>query len=231
MEKYINTTALIPIRSGSKGLPGKNIRPFAGLPLFMHTVKQAKDVGVPDIVISTDIDQVLGFKFNPYVHLLERPVDLASDNSSMEEVIFHAISTLSLKGTIILLQVTSPLRTNESIVEALKLYKENSYELVMAVTSTDRSILKSGFVSGSKFEPLSKSKHCFTNRQDLPKVYKPNGAIFIFDSAWFLQNKTLASDNIGVICMDEEISLDIDDLKSFLDSERLMLEKLKNETR
>ena len=130
MEQYINTTVLIPIRAGSKGLPGKNIRPFAGLPLFMHTVKQAKEVGIPDIVISTDIDQVLRFKFDSSVHLLERPVKLASDNSSMEEVIFHAINKLSIKGTIILLQVTSPLRTNESIVEALRLYKENSYELL-----------------------------------------------------------------------------------------------------
>ena len=103
--------ALIPLRAGSKGLPGKNIRLLAGKPLYLHTVEQARAAGIQRVIITTDIEELIATDLGQDVSVARRPTALAGDTTTMAEVLRHAL-THDIDGlaTIVLLQATSPLR-------------------------------------------------------------------------------------------------------------------------
>jgi N-acylneuraminate cytidylyltransferase len=86
----------------------------------------------------------------------------------------------------------------------------------MSVTDADRSVLKWGQVmNDGRFVPLSKPEHCFANRQSLPPVYKPNGAVYAMDAQWFIEQKSFVSERIGTVVMPAERSFDIDNMNDF----------------
>ena len=85
----------------------------------------------------------------------------------------------------------------------------------MSISETDNSLLKSGFFEEQKFKPVNEADYCFSNRQDLPKMYKPNGAAFIFQANWLLKNKSFSTEKIGSIVIDPSVSIDIDNKQDF----------------
>ena len=87
--------------------------------------------------------------------------------------------------------------------------------MVFSVSETDPALLKSGFVEDNIFTPVSRMDYLFMNRQSLPKTYRPNGAVYVFDLAWFLANKSLIIDKAGVVVMPRERSVDIDTIEDF----------------
>jgi len=208
-------TAVIPIRSGSKGLPKKNIRPFLGSPLYTYTLNQAKDLELNRIIISTDESLILNAKPVNGVEVIKRPQYLSGDDVEMNLVIKNIIETCCIDGPIILLQVTSPLRKKEHIEEAIHVFDSGKFDLIMSVTKADSSALKWGTLDSQCFTPLNEPDFCFKNRQNLPFVYKPNGALYIFHSQSFLKNDNFPTTNIGVIEMTSIESLDIDTLQDF----------------
>ena len=119
------------------------------------------------------------------------------------------------KSTIVLLQPTSPLRRDEDISKCIKTFKNNTFDLVFTVSSQDRAVLKSGFVRGNKFVPIGEPDFTFMNRQDLPELFRPNGAVYVFNGGWFVENNGFTSNNIGVVEMPKENSLDIDNQVDF----------------
>ena len=200
--------ALIPIRAGSKGLPGKNIRALAGKPLYLYAVEQALRV-VGRCVISTDIPEVLAADHPEGCTVLERPAALAGDAVPMDAVIDHVIKALHLEAhVIVLLQVTSPLRSDDDLRAGMAL--ADAYDLVMSVTAAERAVLKWGMLEGGRFVPVADPAYCFTNRQELPAVYRPNGAVYVFAATTFLRNGGLACERIGAFDMPAERSADID---------------------
>lgn len=213
---FFNTcTALVPVRGGSKGLPGKNVRELAGSPLYEHAVWQAQ-AHAARCIVSTDIREILRDGGPAGCEVLRRPAGLANDTTPMDAVISHAIDTLDLKGgAILLLQATSPMRLGSDIQAACDLFESGGHELVMSVCRTDSSVLKYGLLDGSGFTPLVDPAYCFANRQLLPDVYRPNGAIYVFGVDWFRRNGGLATDKIGAVVMPEERSIDIDTLADF----------------
>lgn len=218
-------TAFVPIRAGSKGLVNKNIKLFAGIPLYEHAVLQGLRC-CGSCVISTDIETVLDTPVTDNRRAHRRPVAFASDTSSMNAVLKDGIESLALSGrSIVLLQATSPLRHDASIVRAIALHQSGNFDLIMSVTPGDRSILKMGIVEDERFIPVSKSKYCFSNRQSLPNVYRPNGAVYVFSADWFLANGGLATDNIGTIMMSSDESHDIDTAEDFTDAENIFLQR------
>lgn len=223
LEQHI--VAFVPLRAGSKGLPNKNIRLFGGKPLYEHAIAQGlRCCGA--CVVSTDISHVLDRPAQAHVRIHSRPKEFARDNSPMDVVLADAIDSLGLHGkTIILLQATSPLRQDAAIIEALERHSAGENDLIMSLTPADKSILKSGFVSDGRFAPLSKPEHCFMNRQALPEVFRPNGAVFVFAADWFMQRRSLASDKIGVVIMPAEQSFDIDTAEEFERAENAFLKQ------
>jgi len=208
-------TALIPLRAGSKGLPGKNTRLLAGKPLYRHAVDEALSAGASRVVISTDIAEVLSAELPPCVIALARPPELAGDAVPMAPVLVHALTAAGVTGVAVLLQATSPLRRARDIEVALAVYARGGHELVMSVTAADRGVLKWGILDGERFRPVSDPAYCFANRQSLPPVVRPNGAVYVMDAAWLVARGSFVTDRIGVIEMSAERSQDIDSLEDF----------------
>lgn len=210
--------ALVPLRAGSKGLPGKNVRPLAGKPLYRHAVDQGLAAGA-EVWISTDIAAVLAADHGPGVRVIARPADLAGDATPMDPVISHALGLIGDAGRVVLLQATSPLREAADIRAAVELHRSGAHDLVMSVCAADRGVLKWGTLEAGSFRPLRRPDYCFMNRQALPAVHRPNGAVYVFDAGWFRATGRLATDRIGAVEMPVERSLDIDSDDDFARAE------------
>ena len=107
---YINITVIIPARGGSKGIPGKNIKNFEGKPLIIHSIEYARDSKlINEIYVSTDDDQIAHISKTAGAKIIKRPAELATDTSSTESAIEHALNNIdNLPDIIVLLQPTSP---------------------------------------------------------------------------------------------------------------------------
>ena len=210
--------ALVPLRAGSKGLPGKNVRPLAGKPLYRHAVDQGLAAGA-EVWITTDIREVLDTDHGPRVRVIARPGDLAGDATPMDPVIGHALGVIGGAGRVVLLQATSPLRTAADILAGVAEHRTGAHDLVMSVCAADRGVLKWGMLEGGSFHPLQRPEYCFMNRQALPAVHRPNGAVYVFDADWFRAAGRLATHRIGAFEMLARRSLDIDGAEDFARAE------------
>tara|TARA_Y100001968_G_C19402506_1_gene741801 strand:- start:410 stop:1087 length:678 start_codon:yes stop_codon:yes gene_type:complete len=212
MNKYLS---IIPCRAGSKGLINKNILPINDKPLYMYTVEQAIH-STERCLISTDIMSILDKPFPPKVDIIKRKKSLSCDNTPLHFVLNDIFNNIDLKEYIvILLQVTSPLRTIEDINNAIEMYETKNYSMVMSVTENDSKILKYGLVEDNIYRPIYNTSSVFMNRQDLPKVYCPNGAIYIFSVKDYLTFKHYPISKIGAYSMPKSRSIDIDTKKDF----------------
>ncbi len=217
---YQDALAVVPLRAGSKGLRDKNLRLLADKPLYRHSVDQALRV-VGRCVISTDIPQILENTSQMDCQVIERPAELAGDHTPIAPVLAHLFQhfkqAAALPKYVVLMQATSPLRRDEDIRNAIELFNKGKFELVMSVVKTDPGILKYGFSENGHFMPVSNPEFCFSNRQSLPQVVRPNGAVYVFSPETFLRNGGFATRSIGSIEMPEAYSIDIDthvDLKA-----------------
>ena len=202
--------AIVPVRDGSKGLPDKNTRLLAGEPLYLRAVKQALRMA-DSCVISTDISEILHAPVPKRTQLLRRPPELATDQTVMAEVVADVIDRLNLRDeTLLLLQATSPLRSDEDICSVLRLYEKGDHDIVLTVTQTKSEILKYGTLEGGEYRPLSDPILCFNNRQDLPNVYRHNGAAYAFNVQMFCATLGFPHEKIGAVVMPANRSHDID---------------------
>ena len=212
MKKYIS---IIPIRAGSKGLISKNSLPIQGKPLYMYTLEQALK-HTEKTIISTDIDSIFLKEFPENVKLVRRGKHLATDNTPLGDVLTDLFKSFELGEYIaVLLQATSPLRNDQDIRNAIGMYETNQYSMVMSIVEKDSKILKYGLMKDNIYEPIYDNASVFQNRQELPKVYSPNGAIYIFSIKDYLVNNTYPISNIGAYLMPESRSIDIDTQKDF----------------
>ncbi len=215
------TIATICARGGSKGLPGKNIRMFAGKPLIVHTIEQALACTLLDAVfVSTDdagiadIARAAGASV-PYL----RPAELASDTAAKLPVIEHLVRHLEQGGQriarIVDLQPTSPLREAQDITQALNACPD------MPLTVSVREAQDNPYFNMVERDAdgnitLCKG-HGSTRRQDSPAVYALNGSIYVWQRAALAQAAAqgLWSVQLGVVEMPHWKSVDIDDLNDF----------------
>lgn len=216
--------SIVPARVGSKGLKEKNFLDFAGKPLFKHAIEQGlRTTG--SCIFSSDSLSALRSTNQLSIEKHMRKPELCSDSATMSEVLLDIVQSFGLRDeTVILLQPTSPLRTDEDIHKAIKLYQKNHFDLVLSATETDNTFLKCGRNDNDRFIPVSDVEYCFSNRQALPKIYKPNGMLFVFKASWLLTNGGLRTNNIGMIPAEREYSIDVDNIADFHEAERLYQE-------
>jgi len=208
---------IIPARGGSKGVPRKNIKLLKGIPLIHYTIKAAQKLFDNALIcVSTDDEEIkkVAEQTSLVVPFL-RPKELASDSSGTYEVLMHAIEHFANNGyeadTLILLQPTSPFRTSSHIEEALKIYS-NEIDMVVSVKETPSNPYYVLFEEDENGF-LKKSKDAnFIRRQDCPKVWEYNGAIYIININ-SLKKKTLNKfTKVRKFIMDDFSSHDIDTL-------------------
>ena len=223
--------AIIPARGGSKGIPRKNIISLNGAPLISYTINAAlASSRVSRVIVSSEDEEVLDISESYGADIIKRPLELAGDDSSAEAVIFHCLDTLKteerfIPESFVLLQPTSPLRTCRHIDEAVKLFKENSSQTVVSVFESPNHPLKSftiderGFITG-----LISNEYIITPRQQLPKAYTPNGAIFVVKTEVFREHRTLLPPETLPYFMPKSDSVDVDDM-SDLDYVAFLMKK------
>jgi len=206
---------LIPARGGSKGIPGKNIKPLAGKPLIYYSIDVARQLTTDDnICVSTDSEEIKNAVEDHNLHVpFIRPAELATDQSGTYEVLLHAINFYKEKGkdykTLVLLQPTSPFRTSQQVKAARDLFNEE-LDMVVSVTESKNNPYYNLFEEDHNGF-LHKSKDgSFTRRQDCPHVYAYNGAIYVINVASLLQKPTHQFTKIKKYIMDEHSSIDLD---------------------
>lgn len=206
---------VIPARGGSKGVPRKNIKLLHGKPLIQYTIEAARDVFQDEVIcVSTDDHEIkgiveqIGLKV-PFI----RPKELATDQAGTYEVLLNAIDHYEKAGyypdALILLQATSPFRTGKHIKEALLLFNEKC-DMLVSVTETKANPY---FTLREENEDgwLIKSKEgSFVRRQDAPKVWELNGAIYILRISELKHNPLDKIRKTIKYSMDEYSSIDID---------------------
>lgn len=222
----------IPARGGSKGVPGKNIKPIGGHPLIYYTLRAAEMAcGENDVIaVSTDSEDIAKVvnQYGDYVPFM-RPDDIATDTASSNEVILHAIHFFEKRGenfdVVVLLQPTSPFRQSGHIKEAIKQYQAH-WDMLVSVVETKSNpyyVLfeenTDGFLSRSK-------KSSFTRRQDCPPVYEFNGAIYIINTSSFKrEGSILKLRKVKPFMMNHADSVDIDTKEDWEYAEFLMKKK------
>lgn len=218
---------VIPARGGSKGVPRKNIKLLDGKPLIQYTIEAARGVFSDDqICVSTDDQEIKSVVESlrlsvPFI----RPKHLATDTAGTYEVLLHAIEFFESKGyfpdTLILLQSTSPFRTAQNLKEAIALY-DSTCEMVVSVKETKANpyyLLREENEQGW----LVKSKEGnYVIRQNCPKVYELNGAIYIINIDVLKEKPLYEFVKVRKYEMDEFSSHDIDSPIDWLVAETLL---------
>jgi len=211
----LKIVSIIPARGGSKGLPGKNIIDLAGKPLIAWTIEASlKSKYITKTIVSSDNNNILEISKKFGVETIKRPDELALDTTPTEPVIEHVLKSLEnieQYDYLILLQPTSPLRDEKDIDSAIKLLIQKKVSALISTKEIDNKILKAfknnenGYLEG-----IANNKYPFMRRQDLPKTFMPNGAIYIVSVKDFLKTKRLFTDKTISFEMSEEKSFDID---------------------
>ena len=228
----MNSLVIIPARGGSKGIPHKNIKPLNGKPLIYYTSDVARQiVAEENICVSTDDDAIIkcvedyGLKV-PFV----RPQELSTDTAGTYEVLLHALDYYEKQGkkfdNIILLQNTSPFRTAVDVKESLKLYS-SEIDMVVSVKESSANPYYNCFEEDENgFLKISKGDGSYKRRQDVPKAYVYNGAIYIINPE-SLKKMPLGKFSKRVkYVMDEIHSVDLDNMIDWKFAEFLIKEKL-----
>lgn len=222
---------VIPARGGSKGIPGKNIKPLAGKPLINYTVDVARQLAEDkDICVTTDDAEIInaversGLKV-PFV----RPAELATDKSGTYEVLLHAIDFYKKQGinydTLVLLQPTSPFRTVEDVKACLNLYTQDIDMVVSVKPATTNPYYNAFETDEDGFLHISKGNGNYTRRQDVPKVWEYNGAVYVINVESLLKMPLGKFPRRRMCEMSLEHSIDLDTPTDWLIAETMISSK------
>ena len=223
--------AIIPARGGSKGLPGKNIRPMCGKPLIGWSIDKAKKCSYLDVILVTTDDQEIAdiaLNFGAYVPFI-RPKEFASDESSTYDVIQHALTYFKDKEQkqfdfIVLLEPTSPLREDDDISKMLELIvaREDQFDSIISVGEVTEhpSIMKR--LVGNAIEPFCPELEEKTRRQDNDAAYFPFGVAYIAKTKTLLEENTFYTRRTTYFLIKRYQNYEIDDIYQFLCTESVM---------
>jgi CMP-N-acetylneuraminic acid synthetase len=227
---------VVTARGGSKGIPGKNLKPLAGKPLIAHTIESARDSGVFErLILSTDDPAIAacGRALHCEVPFM-RPAALARDETIHFDVMKHALEWMRdeaayVPDAVMILQPTSPLRSAGDIRAAVELLAASGADSVVSVSEVpahynpmrtlrvDAAGIATLFVTG---EPVRRR---IDRRQDMPAAWTMNGAIYLFrTTVLFGAEPSLYGDRTAAYVMPAERGISIDDLHDWAAAERAL---------
>ncbi len=210
--------AVIAARGGSKGLPGKNIRPVAGRPLIAWSIAAAQASQYIDrTVLSSDDDAIMQAARTCGCEApFRRPAHLASDEATSISVLLHALDELPGFEYVVLLQATSPLRTAADIDAACAMLAQSGAPACVSVCLAEQSPYWMYRLSaGYELQALLEAPAGATRRQDLPAVYTLNGAVYVARADWLRQTGSFMGPQTVAHVMPAARSIDIDTLEDF----------------
>jgi CMP-N-acetylneuraminic acid synthetase len=215
--------ALIPARGGSKGLIGKNMLKVNDIPLVGYSLHAAlNSEHIDEVYLSSDDMFTLTYGKKMGVTPVLRPIEFSDDEATASDVVKHFLDTLPktlLKQNpyIVYLQPTSPLRTSKHIDDALNKMMEKGLTQLISVVKLSKSPFKSFIIDkNGTLQALFEENMTNKRRQDLPKVYAANGAIYVFSLSDFTDKGRFPANGSYSYIMNDQDSLDIDNKDDLL---------------
>jgi CMP-N,N'-diacetyllegionaminic acid synthase len=221
---------LVPARSGSKGVPRKNVRPLAGLTLLEYTARAARESAVLDrVILTTDSGEIAdaGRRAGLEVPFL-RPAPLAADDTPMLPVIEHALAETAKHGwtpdIIVLLQPTSPLRRPHHIRDAVNLLRETNADSVVTVVEVPRHLSPDYVmrIDGGRLKPFLPEGLRITRRQDARPAYSRDGTVYAFRRSTLERFGSIYGEDCRPLLIDARESLSIDTQDDWDEAERVL---------
>lgn len=207
--------AIIPARGGSKGIPKKNLHMLAGKPLIAWTIEEAKKSKYLDrLILSSEDAEIIAVakKWGCEVPFV-RPLELAADDTPGIEPVLHALDNLKNDhyDYVMLLQPTSPLRRSNDIdncIEHFVLHKVPA--CVSVVESEQNPCWMFSLDQKGNLKSLTNLKKLVVRRQELPKYYALNGALYIAKVNWLKEKRTFITEETLAFIMPRGRSIDVD---------------------
>jgi len=231
----MNTFAFIFARGGSKGLPKKNIRNFNGKPLLAYSILIAKQLtGVSRVFVSTDDKEIADVGVEYGAEIIDRPKELAKDDSPEWLAWRHAIEWLEGRGEdfdrFLSLPTTSPLRSTDDIDNCLNQLDDNT-DMVVTVTETSRSpFFNMVRKEGEYVRLLVDSEDVYSRRQDVPKAFDMTTVAYVTRPKFILDNNAIFQGKVKSVFIPNERAIDIDTQLDFDIAEFLMKKNKEKKT-
>jgi CMP-N,N'-diacetyllegionaminic acid synthase len=226
----MSVVAFIPARGGSKGLPKKNIRLLAGKPLIAWSIEQALASELIDrVIVSTDCPEIASIskQYGAEVPFL-RPDSISGDSSTTEAAMLHCCRFLDEKNELpelfILVQATSPIRSENQFDNAIVEFKNNNYDSLLTVSKSHRFTWKKPSCPVASYDYMNRPR-----RQDIrenDQEYLETGSFYITKTKLLLKSENRLVGKIGMFEVPEDESHEIDSLVDFKITEEIF--KIKN---
>lgn len=223
--------AIIPARGGSKGIPRKNIRLLCGKPLIAYTIEAALSSKYIDrVVVSTEDKEIAQIAEGYGAEVVPRPLQLAKDDTPSPLVFQHAIKYLEevenfFPAIIVILQPTSPLRTVDDIDEAMDKFLHTDCDSVVSLCEVEYPPHWMYTLEKDRLKPVIEGGEKVTQRQDAPKVYRLNGAVYVTHRNIIMEQNRVVGGHMRAYIMPVETSIDIDTEIDLKFAELLMRER------
>jgi CMP-N-acetylneuraminic acid synthetase len=228
--------AVIPVRGGSKGVPGKNIKLLNDKPLLQYTSEVALSSNLlTEVIVSSEDEKIievakgLGIKV-PFI----RPMSLAEDNTPTIDVIVHILNWYKERSVffdaVCILQVTCPFRTVKFLNKAIKKFVEKDTDSLVSVLKVPHVYNPHWTfeedIKGN-LKNVTGDKEIISRRQELPTAYHRDGSIYITKSEVLLKEQSLYGKSIAFIESDPEFYVNIDTVADWEKAEEIIHQKLK----
>lgn len=231
----MESLAIIPARSGSKGLKDKNIKLLNGKPLMAYTIEAAlESKQFETVMVSTDSEEYakIARKYGAEVPFL-RSQETSRDTSSTWDTVDEVLNNYLVQGkqfdTFAVLQPTSPLRNSTHIQQAYETFNEKNAKAVVSVCETEHSPLICNTLNDSQELTNFINKNRMIRRQEMQKYYRLNGAIYISDIDFYNEDHYLYREGSYAYIMDSMDSIDIDTMLDFVIAECIIRGKLEKD--
>lgn len=221
--------AFIFARGGSKGLPGKNIKPLLGKPLIQYSIEVALQISdITRVFVSTDDDDIAKISRSNGAIVIERPTELAQDDSPEWHAWQHAISWVKEQygdfEEFISLPATSPLRSIKDVESAIFKRSSIGADICVAITPASRSpyfnMVKE--LDNNLIELVNKPTNLISRRQDTQKVFDVTTVVYVANVKFIMNNNSLFDGTVTSIEIPRHRAVDIDDMHDFNFAESIM---------
>jgi CMP-N,N'-diacetyllegionaminic acid synthase len=205
----LEVLAIIPARGGSKRVPRKNLKPILGEPLVVRAIHAAHAAAsISRTIVSTEDDEIAELARRHGAEVVLRPLELATDTTSTEDVLLHVLETLEQSGEplpayVMTLEPTSPLRTPELLDACVELAIARNADSVVTVAET-RDLY--GRLDGDRFAFLDPTR---VPRKDREPLYREVGVAYVTRTDWLREHRSVIGESLYAIVVPEERAADV----------------------
>jgi N-acylneuraminate cytidylyltransferase len=225
----LKTIAFVFARGGSKGLPGKNIKPLNGKPLLQYSIDTAKKVSdIDDVFVSTDCDSIAEVALACGAKVIKRPEELATDTSpewlSWRHAIDYVTEHYGAFDRFVSLPATSPLRNESDVISALNKLNSSDADICISISPANRSpyfnMVK--LAADESVEIVIKPEGAVSRRQDAPEVYDITTVVYATSVSFVQEQSSIFSGKVVATIVPKIRAVDIDDIFDFMFAESIL---------